>query len=60
MLKLDHEDLYARSVRLFQQAVEGKGAPAATGEDGVKSLSVALSTLAAARSRAEAAIDLAV
>jgi 1,5-anhydro-D-fructose reductase (1,5-anhydro-D-mannitol-forming) len=56
-MRLDREDLYVRSVRLFQQAVEGEGAPAATGEDGVRSLSVALSTLDAARSRAEAAID---
>ena len=40
-LKLEHENLYARSVRLFQDAVAGRGAPAATGEDGVKSLSVA-------------------
>ena len=41
-LQLAHENLYARSVRLFQDAVAGRGAPAATGEDGVKSLSVAL------------------
>lgn len=59
-LKLDHENLYARSVRLFQEAVQGRGAPAATGEDGVKSLSVAVSALKAARSGAEAAIDLTV
>jgi 1,5-anhydro-D-fructose reductase (1,5-anhydro-D-mannitol-forming) len=57
-LKLDHEKLYVRSVRLFQSAVEGHGAPSATGEDGVKSLSVALSTLEAARSGAAAPIDL--
>ena len=57
-LKLDHENLYARSVRLFQDAVAGRGAPSATGEDGVKSLSVALSTLEAARSGAAASIDL--
>ena len=56
-LKLDHENLYARSIRLFHEAVEGCGAPSATGEDGVKSLSVAISTLAAARSGAETAID---
>ena len=43
-LKLDHEKLYVRSVRLFQNAVAGQGAPSATGEDGVKSLSVAIST----------------
>ncbi len=36
------EDLYARSVRLFNAAVRGEGAPAATGEDGVRSLAIAL------------------
>jgi 1,5-anhydro-D-fructose reductase (1,5-anhydro-D-mannitol-forming) len=59
-LRLDHENLYARSVRLFQDAVAGRGAPSASGEDGVKSLSVAISALAAARSGAETAIDLTV
>jgi 1,5-anhydro-D-fructose reductase (1,5-anhydro-D-mannitol-forming) len=59
-LKLDHENLYVRSVRLFQNAVQGRGAPAATGEDGVKSLSVALSAQKAGRSQAETAIDLTV
>jgi 1,5-anhydro-D-fructose reductase (1,5-anhydro-D-mannitol-forming) len=59
-LKLDHEKLYVRSVRLFQSAVEGNGAPSATGEDGVKSLSVALSTQQAARSGAASPTDLTV
>jgi 1,5-anhydro-D-fructose reductase (1,5-anhydro-D-mannitol-forming) len=59
-LKLDHEKLYVRSIRLFQEAVQGRGAPSATGEDGVKSLSVAISALKAARSGAETAIDLTV
>ena len=59
-LKLDHEKLYVRSVRLFQGAVEGRGAPSATGEDGVKSLSVAISTLEAARSGNATPIDLSV
>jgi 1,5-anhydro-D-fructose reductase (1,5-anhydro-D-mannitol-forming) len=57
-LILQHENLYSRSVRLFQEAVAGRGAPSATGEDGIKSLSVALATLEAARSGAETAIDL--
>ena len=59
-LRIDHENLYARAIRLFQEAVAGRGAPAATGEDGVKSLSVAISVLAAARSGAESPIDLTV
>jgi 1,5-anhydro-D-fructose reductase (1,5-anhydro-D-mannitol-forming) len=58
LLPLAHEKLYDRSVRLFQDAVAGRGAPSATGEDGVKSLSVALSTLEAARSARETPIDL--
>ncbi len=57
-LKISHENLYARSVRLFGDAVAGRGAPSASGEDGVKSLSVAVATLEAARSGAETAIDL--
>ncbi|MFL5759348.1 MAG: Gfo/Idh/MocA family protein [Thermomicrobiales bacterium] len=36
------EDLYARSVRLFNQAVLTGSQPAATGEDGLRSLAVAL------------------
>lgn len=57
-LKISHENLYARSVRLFGDAIAGRGAPSASGEDGVKSLSVAVATLEAARSGAETAIDL--
>ena len=57
-LPLAHEDLYVRSVRLFQDAVAGRGAPAASGEDGVRSLAVALATLEAARSAREAAVDI--
>jgi len=59
-LRLTHENLYARSIRLFQEAVAGRGAPSATGEDGVKSLSVAISARAAARSGAETPVDLTV
>ncbi len=59
-LKLEHEKLYVRSVRLFQAAVAGNGAPSASGEDGVKSLSVAISTRDAARSGAATAIDLSI
>jgi 1,5-anhydro-D-fructose reductase (1,5-anhydro-D-mannitol-forming) len=58
LLKLDHEKLYVRSVRLFQAAVEGRGAPSATGEDGFKSLSAALSAREAARSGVATPIDL--
>jgi 1,5-anhydro-D-fructose reductase (1,5-anhydro-D-mannitol-forming) len=35
-------DLYVHAVRLFNAAVRGEGQPAATGEDGVRSLAIAL------------------
>lgn len=35
-------NLYERSIRLFEAAIRGEGEPAATGEDGVRSLAVAL------------------
>ncbi len=41
-LRLAHEGLYVRSLRLFQNAVAGEGSPSASGEDGVRSLAVAL------------------
>jgi 1,5-anhydro-D-fructose reductase (1,5-anhydro-D-mannitol-forming) len=44
-LPLDHENLYERSVRAFHAAIRGEGAPAATGEDGVRSLAAAEATL---------------
>jgi 1,5-anhydro-D-fructose reductase (1,5-anhydro-D-mannitol-forming) len=56
-LPLAHESLYARSVRLFQEAVAGRGAPAATGEDGVRSLAFALATREAARTGGEAQVE---
>jgi 1,5-anhydro-D-fructose reductase (1,5-anhydro-D-mannitol-forming) len=55
-LPLIHEDLYARSIRLFQDAIAGAGAPAATGEDGVRSLALALATAEAAKAGRETSI----
>jgi 1,5-anhydro-D-fructose reductase (1,5-anhydro-D-mannitol-forming) len=55
-LPIEHENLYLRSVRLFAEAVAGRGSPAATGEDGVKSLSVALAAAEAARTGRETAV----
>ena len=56
-LAIAHENLYERSVRLFQDAIAGRGAPAATGEDGVRSLAIALAALEAARTGRETNID---
>ena len=55
-LSLMHESLYARSVRLFQDATAGVGAPAATGEDGVRSLALALAAIEAANAGREISI----
>ena len=45
---VDHENLYERSVRCFNAAIRGEGEPAATGTDGVESLTVALAVREAA------------
>ncbi len=37
--------------------MRGEGAPSATGEDGVRSMAMAIATLEAARTRREAVID---
>ena len=41
-ISVEHENLYERSVARFVAAVRGEGEPAATGDDGVWSLAVAL------------------
>ncbi|HZR02108.1 MAG TPA: Gfo/Idh/MocA family oxidoreductase [Burkholderiales bacterium] len=46
---VEHEDLYARGVAAFCAAMRGEGAPAATAEDGVRSLAIALAVLEACR-----------
>lgn len=43
------EDLYIHSLRHFNAAVYGQGTPFATGEDGVKSLAIALAVRESAR-----------
>lgn len=45
----EHEDLYTRAVRQFNRAVDGAGEPAATAEDGIRSLAVGLAVLESAR-----------
>jgi 1,5-anhydro-D-fructose reductase (1,5-anhydro-D-mannitol-forming) len=51
-----HENLYERSVRQFNAAVSGNGQPAATAEDGVKSLAVALAVKEAANTGCTVAV----
>jgi 1,5-anhydro-D-fructose reductase (1,5-anhydro-D-mannitol-forming) len=48
-IAVEHENLYARSLAAFNAAVRGEGEPAATGEDGVRSLATALAVLESAR-----------
>ena len=50
IIPVDHENLYVRGVRTFVAAVAGQGPPAASGEDGVRSLATALAVLEASRS----------
>ena len=54
---LHHEDLYQRSVAAFCAALRGEGQPAATGEDGVRSLATALAIAEACRSGRAVRID---
>ena len=51
-IELDkHEDLYTHAVRHFNQAIRGYGTPWATGEDGIRSLAVALAVLESTETR---------
>jgi 1,5-anhydro-D-fructose reductase (1,5-anhydro-D-mannitol-forming) len=47
-LSFDRDDLYARSLKNFHAAIQGKGNPSATGEDGVWSLACAEAALESA------------
>ena len=48
-LKLDHDNLYERAIRAFHRAIDGQGAPSATGEDGVRSMALAFAALESAK-----------
>ncbi|MBB4186718.1 Gfo/Idh/MocA family protein [Sinorhizobium terangae] len=56
-LPLDHSNLYETALSAFHAAIEGKGAPTATGEDGVWSLATGLAVLKAAATGTAAAIE---
>jgi 1,5-anhydro-D-fructose reductase (1,5-anhydro-D-mannitol-forming) len=49
VLSVSPENLYVRSVRNFHAAMAGKGQPSATGEDGVRSMAIAIAALKSAR-----------
>ena len=50
-------NLYERSVRMFNAAARGEGEPAATGEDGVKSLAIALAVRESAATGRAVVVD---
>lgn len=56
-LPLEHENLYARSLRQFHGAIRGQGQPAATGEDGVRSLALALAVRKSAHEGRRVTLD---
>ena len=49
VVAVEPHNVYAHSLAAFNRAVQGQGAPAATGEDGLRSLAAALAVLEAAR-----------
>jgi 1,5-anhydro-D-fructose reductase (1,5-anhydro-D-mannitol-forming) len=56
-LPLDHENLYTRALQAFHAAIRGNGMPAATGQDGVRSMAVALAALESATTGHVATVD---
>ncbi|GBQ82444.1 oxidoreductase [Gluconacetobacter johannae DSM 13595] len=57
-IPLKHHNLYHRALELFTDAIHGGGLPAATGEDGVASLAIALALRESARTGREIGVDL--
>jgi 1,5-anhydro-D-fructose reductase (1,5-anhydro-D-mannitol-forming) len=51
------ENLYAHAVRRFNEAVHGRGAPWAAGEDGVRSLAIALAVLESTKTGRKVAVE---
>ena len=56
MLPIDRTNLYLRSVANFQAAVRGDGTPSASGEDGIRSLAMALAALESVATGRETAV----
>jgi 1,5-anhydro-D-fructose reductase (1,5-anhydro-D-mannitol-forming) len=55
-IPIEHENLYKRSLAAFNTAIRGEGQPSASGEDGVRSLAIALAVLESARTRKQVEI----
>jgi 1,5-anhydro-D-fructose reductase (1,5-anhydro-D-mannitol-forming) len=56
-LEVEHENLYVRGVARFCAAMRGDGLPAATANDGLRSLATALAVLEACRTGSTVRID---
>jgi 1,5-anhydro-D-fructose reductase (1,5-anhydro-D-mannitol-forming) len=56
VMPVQHESLYTRGVAAFCAALRGEGTPAATAEDGLRSLATALAVLQACRSGTRVAV----
>lgn len=56
VVPVEHENLYARSINAFHDAIAGKGMPSASGEDGVRALATALAVLEACRTGQRAVV----
>jgi 1,5-anhydro-D-fructose reductase (1,5-anhydro-D-mannitol-forming) len=57
VLPLEQENLYVRAVRRFHGAMRGEDTPAASGEDGVRSLALALAVRESARTGYRTTVD---
>jgi 1,5-anhydro-D-fructose reductase (1,5-anhydro-D-mannitol-forming) len=51
------EDLYSRAVHSFNEAVHGRGEPAATADDGIRSLAVGLAVIESTRTGRHVRVD---
>ena len=56
-IALDHRNLYEAVIHRFNDAVSGRGPVSASGEDGVRSLAIAIAVLDAARSGKRIAVS---
>ena len=57
LIPIDHHNLYVRGVAAFCSALKGEGMPAASAQDGVRSLGVALAIAESCQSRAAVRIS---
>jgi 1,5-anhydro-D-fructose reductase (1,5-anhydro-D-mannitol-forming) len=56
-LPVDRTNLYEHALAAFHAAIAGRGQPAASGEDGVRSMAVGVAALQSAATRRPAAVE---